>query len=53
MPDGMNTMDFRDQNGNVIQIPGVDSQILQIKVCNSEGEETKSNTDFRKEKWEV
>lgn len=39
MPDGMNTIDFRDQNGNVIQIPGVNQSNLQIKVCNSEGKE--------------
>ena len=39
MPDGMNTIDFRDQNGNAIQIPGVNQSNLQIKVCNSEGKE--------------
>ena len=44
MPDGMNTMDFRDQNGNVIQIPGVEQSNLQIKVCNSEGEEIEKVT---------
>lgn len=44
MPGGMNTMDFRDQNGNVIQIPGVDQSNLQIKVCNSEGKEIEKVT---------
>lgn len=37
MPDGMNSMNFRDQYGNVIQIPETDSSTLNIGVCNSDG----------------
>lgn len=44
MPDGMNTMDFRDQDGNVIQIPGIDHSTLHIKVCGSDGKEVERVT---------
>ena len=37
IPDGMNSMNFRDQDGNVIKIPETDSSILNIEVCNGNG----------------
>lgn len=37
IPDGMNSMNFRDQDGNVIKIPETDSSTLNIEVCNSDG----------------
>lgn len=37
IPDGMNSMNFRDQYGNIIQIPETDSSTLNIGVCNSDG----------------
>ena len=37
IPDGMNSMNFRDQDGNVIKIPATDSSTLNIEVCNGNG----------------
>nr|WP_297932815.1 hypothetical protein [uncultured Blautia sp.] len=37
IPDGINSMNFRDQDGNVIKIPETDSSTLNIEVCNSNG----------------
>lgn len=37
MPDGMNSMNFRDQDGNIIKIPKTDSSTLNIEVCNHDG----------------
>ena len=37
MPDGMNSINFRDQDGNVIKIPETDSSTLNIEVCNYDG----------------
>lgn len=37
IPDGMNSMNFRDQDGNVIKIPETDSSTLNIEVCNGNG----------------
>lgn len=44
MPDGINTMNFRDQDGNVIKIPETDSSTLNIKVCNSDGKQVETIT---------
>lgn len=44
MPDGMNTMNFRDQDGNIIKIPAANSSALNIKVCDSEGREVEKVT---------
>lgn len=44
MPDGINTMNFRDQDGNVIKIPETDSSTLNIKVCNSDGKQVEEVT---------
>lgn len=44
MPDGMNTMNFRDQDGNIIQIPETNNSTLNIKVCNSEGRQVEKIT---------
>ena len=38
MPDGINSMNFRDQDGNIIEIPETDSSTLNIEVCNQNGE---------------
>lgn len=37
MPDGINSRNFRDQDGNVIKIPETDSSTLNIEVCNYDG----------------
>ena len=37
MPDGMNSINFRHQDGNVIKIPETDSSTLNIEVCNYDG----------------
>lgn len=37
MPDGINSMNFRDQDGNVIKIPETNSSTLNIEVCNYDG----------------
>ena len=37
MPDGMNSINFRDQDGNVIKIPETDSSTLNTEVCNYDG----------------
>lgn len=37
MPDGMNSGNFRDQDGDVIEIPETDSSTLNIEVCNHDG----------------
>lgn len=37
IPDGINSMNFRDQDGNVIKIPETDSSTLNIEVCNDKG----------------
>lgn len=37
IPDGMSSSNFRDQNGNVIEIPETDSSTLNIEVCNVDG----------------
>ena len=37
MPDGMNSINFRDQDGNVIKIPETDCSTLNIEVCNYDG----------------
>lgn len=37
IPDGINSMNFRDQDGNVIKIPETDSSTLNIEVCNGNG----------------
>lgn len=44
MPDGMNTINFRDQDGNIIQIPETNNSTLNIKVCNSDGREVETIT---------
>lgn len=36
IPDGINSMNFRDQDGNVIKIPETDSSTLNIEVCNAD-----------------
>lgn len=33
----MNSMNFRDQDGGVIEIPETDSSTLNIEVCNHDG----------------
>lgn len=37
MPDGINSSNFRDQDGNVIKIPETNSSTLNIEVCNYDG----------------
>lgn len=44
MPDGMNTINFRDQDGNIIQIPETNNSTLNIKVCNSDGRKVEAIT---------
>lgn len=37
MPDGINSENFRDQDGNAIKIPETNSSTLNIGVCNNDG----------------
>lgn len=37
----MNSINFRDQDGNVIKIPETDSSTLNIEVCNYDGKWSK------------
>lgn len=38
IPDGINSENFRDQDGNVIKIPGTDRSTLNIEVRNDDGD---------------
>lgn len=52
IPDGMNSMNFRDQDGNVIKIPETDSSTLNIEVCNGNGKIIERVTLILKKKGE-